>query len=208
MQPPIGRQTIDYLSLHINHLFSLHVKIPPICCQIGPEGKLGSRLAPDHVHGKHPTQPFPEHTPHPLLYLPYPYSLSDFPTSVLHWNFTALTHYQYDTTQVTNLRHILEIAIPQRKGLNTSEKHLQLLSNMRSMKADVIFLQETHFRGKAIQNLTITPIVFMPPPWSQNLTESLHSFPKMYPSKLRIPSLTTRVDTSFLKALSEINRSH
>lgn len=39
------------------------------------------------------------------------------------------------------------------RGLNTPEKRSQLLANMRSSKADVVFLQETHFCSKNIPNL-------------------------------------------------------
>lgn len=40
------------------------------------------------------------------------------------------------------------------KGLNIPEKRSQVLASMRSMRANIVFLQETHFCSKAVPKLT------------------------------------------------------
>lgn len=41
----------------------------------------------------------------------------------------------------------LKIVCINTKGLNLPEKHSQLLAHVRSLGADILFIQETHFRS-------------------------------------------------------------
>lgn len=93
-----------------------------------------------------PTRDSPPFLSHPSLLLPppEPYPLPSSLTSL-----SPLERTYTPTPPPPNMAN----REPKTSNLNTPEKLSQLLSNMWSMKADIIFLQETHFCSKKIPNL-------------------------------------------------------